>query len=69
MNLTSARFAQKLVRIIKKGDHEMNNDRHESIIISTEHKNVLLASFVLFAVLVALKWFVIGYWLGKREGC
>jgi len=47
----------------------MNNNRHESIIISTEHKNALLVSLVLFAVIVALKWFVIGYWLGKREGC
>ncbi|MCL2420860.1 MAG: hypothetical protein FWD03_03305 [Defluviitaleaceae bacterium] len=47
----------------------MNNERHESIIISTEHKNALLALFALVAVLVALKWFVIGYWLGQREDC
>ena len=47
----------------------MNNDKHESIIISTEHKNVLIVSLVMFAILVAIKWFVIGYWLGKRESC
>lgn len=47
----------------------MNKERHESIIISTEHKNALILSFLLLAIAVAFKWFVIGYWYGKRRCC
>ena len=47
----------------------MNKERHESIIISTEHKNVLIFSLLMLFVVVAFKWFVIGYWYGKRECC
>lgn len=41
-------------------------NNHESIIISTDHKNALIASIVLFLILTALKGFVMGYYLGKR---
>lgn len=43
-------------------------DKHESIIISTDNKNALIFSAVMFVLLIALKWFVIGYWCGKK-GC
>ena len=42
-------------------------DNHESIIISADHKNTLLVSLLILAGLVALKWFCIGYWYGKKE--
>ena len=42
-------------------------DKHESIIISPESKNVLIYALLLVATLIAMKWLVIGYWLGKRE--
>lgn len=45
----------------------MNKDKHESIIISTDHKNALLLSLIAFLLMIALKWFVIGYWMGKKE--
>ena len=44
-------------------------DKHESIIISTDHKYALLSSIILFLILTALKGFMIGYWLGKKERC
>ena len=42
--------------------------KKESIIISDEHKSAIIASTILFMVIIAVKWFVIGYCLGKR-GC
>ena len=47
-------------------DGIMMPDSYESIIISTDHKNALIASVLLFIILRAIKGFVIGYWLGKR---
>jgi len=42
-------------------------DKHESIIISPERKMALIYALLTVATLIALKWLVIGYWLGKRE--
>ena len=42
-------------------------DRHESIIISTDQKNEMIASILFFIILVAIKWFVIGFWLGRKK--
>ena len=44
-------------------------DKHESIIISTDHKCALITSIVVFLILTALKGFIMGYWLGKRKRC
>jgi|GEM_PF-5252892 len=46
----------------------MDRERHESIIISTDQKNAIALSFLFFILIVALKWFVIGYLVGKRGG-
>ena len=45
----------------------MNNKRHESIIISTDQKSALIICFIAFISLVAAKFFLMGYWLGKKE--
>ena len=40
---------------------------HESIIITTDDKDKLAVSLVIFLLLVAFKWLLIGYWLGRRR--
>jgi len=42
-------------------------NKHESIIISTDHKHAMIASMVIFILLIAIKWFVIGYWFGHKQ--
>jgi len=42
-------------------------DKHESIIIPADNKRTLIISLLIFLILVALKWFVIGYLIGKKE--
>ena len=45
----------------------MNKERHESIIISTDQKNAIALSFLLFILIVAFKFFVIGYFIGNYD--
>jgi len=35
--------------------------------ITTDRKNVLLAAFVVMILIVAIKWFLIGFWVGRGE--
>ena len=42
--------------------------KHEFIIVSEEQKKKVLFSFIVCAFLVAVKWFTIGYWIGKKRG-
>lgn len=41
--------------------------KHESIMITTDRKNVLMAAFVAMILIVAVKWFLIGFWVGRGE--
>jgi len=43
--------------------------RHETIIITTEDRDKLAVSAVIFLVIVAFKWLLVGYWLGSRRNC
>ena len=42
-------------------------ENKESIIVSADHKNALICILLMLASIVAIKWFIIGYWYGKRE--
>ena len=46
-----------------------NRDRHESIIITTDQKDAIIASMLVFILIVAIKFLVIGFWLGRRNCC
>jgi len=42
-------------------------DKQESIIILPENKVTLIFALLSVMIMIAVKWLVIGYWLGKRE--
>ena len=44
-------------------------ERHESIIISTEHKNAIICAVVILLVGAMVKGIIFGYLLGKRRCC
>ncbi|MCL2399661.1 MAG: hypothetical protein FWC91_07980 [Defluviitaleaceae bacterium] len=47
----------------------MNTEQRESIMISTERKNALIFSLILFIILTGLKCLIVGLWLGKKLAC
>ena len=42
--------------------------RDEFIIVSAEQKKRIIFSLMICAVMVAVEWFTIGYWIGKKRG-
>jgi len=42
-------------------------DTKDCIIISPENKMAIIYALLAIAAMIAMKWLVIGYWLGKRE--
>jgi hypothetical protein len=46
----------------------MMNSKNENIIIAADHKNALLVPMLILFILVAVKWFIIGYSYGKGRG-